>query len=58
MVDASTAENDVCAYVCESIILYITDRASTIPSKIRGYQPSTWPQRGTKVNGPHVQIFL
>ena len=30
-----------------------TDRASTIPSNIRGCQSGTWSQRGTKVNGSY-----
>ena len=30
-----------------------TDRASTIPSNIRGCQSGTWSQRGTKVNWSH-----
>ena len=33
--------------------LTLTDRASTIPSDIRGCQSGTWSQRGTKVNGSH-----
>ena len=37
------------------IVVYftLTDRASTIPSNIRGCQSGTWSQRGTKVNGSH-----
>ena len=31
----------------------LTDRASTIPSNIRGCQCGTWSQRGTKVNESH-----
>ena len=31
----------------------LTDRASTIPSNIRGCQSGTWSQSGTKVNGSH-----
>ena len=31
----------------------LTDRASTIPSNIRGCQSGTWSQRGTKVNRSH-----
>ena len=34
-------------------IFTLTDRASTIPSNIRGCQSGTWSQRGTKVNGSH-----
>ena len=30
-----------------------TDRASTIPSNIRGCQSGMWSQKGTKVNGSH-----
>ena len=35
------------------VFFTLTDRASTIPSTIRGYQSGTWSQRGTKVNGSH-----
>ena len=35
------------------VFFTLTDRASTIPSKIRGCQSGTWSQRGTKVNGSH-----
>ena len=35
------------------VVFTLTDRASTIPSNIRGCQSSTWSQRGTKVNGSH-----
>ena len=35
------------------VFFTLTDRASTIPSNIRGCQSSTWSQRGTKVNGSH-----
>ena len=35
------------------VFLTLTDRASTIPSNIRGCQSGTWSQRGTKVNGSH-----
>ena len=35
------------------VIFTLTDRASTIPSYIRGCQSGTWSQRGTKVNGSH-----
>ena len=37
------------------VVVFFTlfDRASTIPSNIRGCQSSTWSQRGTKVNGSH-----
>ena len=31
----------------------LTDRASTIPSNVRGCQSGTWSRRGTKVNGSH-----
>ena len=34
-------------------VFTLTDRASTIPSNIRGCQSGTWSQRGTKVNGSH-----
>ena len=33
------------------VFFTLTDRASTIPSNIRGCQSGTWSQRGTKVNG-------
>ena len=35
------------------VFFTLTDRASTIPSDIRGCQFGTWSQRGTKVNGLH-----
>ena len=35
------------------VVFTLTDRASTIPSDIRGCQSGTWSQRGTKVNGSH-----
>ena len=35
------------------VFFTLTDRASTIPSNIRGCQSRTWSQRGTKVNGSH-----
>ena len=35
------------------VFFALTDRASTIPSNIRGCQSGTWSQRGTKVNGSH-----
>ena len=48
----------VCMYVWSShvvvvVVFTLTDRASTIPSNIRGCQSGTWSQRGTKVNGSH-----
>ena len=39
-------------YVVVVVVVFtLTDRASTIPSNIRGCQSGTWSQRGTKVNG-------
>ena len=35
------------------VFFTLTDRASAIPSNIRGCQSGTWSQRGTKVNGPY-----
>ena len=35
------------------VVFTLTDRASTIPSNIRGCQSGTWSQRGTMVNGSH-----
>ena len=35
------------------VFFTLTDRASTIPSYIRGCQSGTWSQRGTKVNRSH-----
>ena len=35
------------------VVFTLTDRASAIPSNIRGCQSGTWSQRGTKVNGSH-----
>ena len=40
-------------HVVVVVFFTLTDRASTIPSNIRGCQSGTWSQRGTKVNGPH-----
>ena len=42
-----------CTVVVVVVVFTITDRASTIPSNIRGCQSGTWSQRGTKVNGSH-----
>ena len=43
-----------CTYVVVVVVVFtLTDRASTIPSNIRGCQSGTWSQRGTKVNGSH-----
>ena len=39
--------------VVVAVFFTSTDRASTIPSTIRGCQSGTWSQRGTKVNGSH-----
>ena len=36
------------------VFFTLTDRASTIPSNIRGYQSGKWSQRGTKVKGSHL----
>ena len=54
------SENDLgapCCVVSPKLLVVVfftlTDRASTIPSNIRGYQSGTWSQRGTKVNGSH-----
>ena len=35
------------------VFFTLTDRASTIPSNIRGCPSGTWSQRGIKVNGSH-----
>ena len=43
----------VCVVVVVVVFFTFTDRASTIPSNIRGCQSGTWSQRGTKVNGSH-----
>ena len=41
-------------YVIVVVVVFtITDRASTIPSNIRGCQSGTWSHRGTKVKGSH-----
>ena len=40
-------------FVVVVVVFALTDRASTIPSNIRGCQSGTWSQRGTKVNGSH-----
>ena len=41
------------ASVVVVVVFTLTDRASTIPSNIRGCQSGTWSQRGTKVNRSH-----
>ena len=46
--------SDSVGRVCCCCIFTLTDRASTIPSNIRGCQSGTWSQRGTKVNGSHM----
>ena len=40
-------------HVVVVVFFTLTDRASTIPSNIRGCQSGTCSQRGTKVNGSH-----
>ena len=40
-------------YTIVVVFFTLTDRASTIPSNIRGCQSGTWSQRGTKVKGLH-----
>ena len=43
-----------CSHVVVVVVVFtLTDRASTIPSNIRGCQSGTWSQRGTKVNRSH-----
>ena len=46
-----------CLFMSQVVVVVVfftlTDRASTIPSNIRGCQSRTWSQRGTKVNGSH-----
>ena len=44
-----------CWYVVVVVVFFtlLTDRASTIPSNIRGCHSGTWSRRGTKVNGSH-----
>ena len=42
-------------YAVVVVFFTLTDRASTIPSNIRGCQSGTWSQRGTKVNG-HIMV--
>ena len=49
-----TAVSSSLPYVVVVVVVFtLTDRASTIPSNIRGCQSGTWSQRGTKVNGSH-----
>ena len=45
------SKNDI--HCCIVVFFILTDRASTIPSNIRGCESGTWSQRGTKVNGSH-----
>ena len=45
---------EVIVYVVVVVVFFtLTDRASTIPSNIRGCQSGTWSQKGAKVNGSH-----
>ena len=44
---------DPITYQCVVVFFTLTDRASTILSNIRGCEPGTSSQRGTKVNGSH-----
>ena len=39
------------------VFFTLTDRASTIPSNLRGCQSGTWSQRGTKVNDTILTMF-
>ena len=39
------------AVIVVVVFFTLTDRASTIPSNMRGCQSGTWSQRSTKVNG-------
>ena len=48
-----TVTNQPKHFVVVVVVFPLTDRASTIPSNIRGCQSGTWSQRGTKVNGSH-----
>ena len=47
------ANQPQCCCCCLVVVFTLTDRASTIPSNIRGCQSGTWSQRGTKVNRSH-----
>ena len=48
------SHNFLSRFVVVVVVFFpLTDRASTIPSNIRGCQSGTWSQRGTKVNGSH-----
>ena len=40
------------------VFFTLTDRASTIPSNIRGCQSGTWSQRVTKVDGILVYVCI
>ena len=50
---SSSSHQKSVSVVVVVVVFTLTDRASTIPSNIRGCQPGTWSQRGTKVNGSH-----
>ena len=51
---SSNSNNGLASVVVVVVVVFtLTDRASTIPSNIRGCQSGTWSQRGTKVNGSH-----
>ena len=49
-----TLGSGIAVVVVVVVVLFtFTDRASTIPSYIRGCQSGTWSQTGSKVNGSH-----
>ena len=50
---SSEIRSDVELLLYVVVFFTLTDRASTIPTNIRGCQSGTWSQRGTKVNRPH-----
>ena len=51
--ETTSSYTSIAPVVVVVVVFTLTDRASTIPSNIRGCQSGTWSQRGTKVNGSH-----
>ena len=53
LVEGRRQQSESIEVVVVVVVFTLTDRASIIPSNIRGCQTGTWSQRGTKVNGSH-----
>ena len=58
--DSSAATDYSLGYHCSVVVVFftLTDRASTIPSNIRGCQSSTWPAGQQKIRGTSTKFQL